>query len=77
MPGPEAEHTTCLNRRGRFAGGARKLIIGWPTFGGGWEVVAKSHFLVDFGLPKGINMLRRGFLVILGVKNRAGTFRRG
>ena len=50
MPGPEAEHTTCLNRRGRFAGGARKLIIGvvnvtfWgvhfsPLFGGwvgGW-----------------------------------------
>ena len=47
MPGPEAEHTTCLNRRGRFAGGARKLIIGGPTFGG-WP---KCHFLVDFGWP--------------------------
>ena len=36
FPGPEAEHTTCPNRRGRFAGSARKLIIGVTGFGGGW-----------------------------------------
>ena len=53
MPGPEAEHTTCLNRRGRFVGGAQKLIIGWPTFltlffgggGGGWGGVGGGSFL--------------------------------
>ena len=29
IPGPEAEITKCLSRRGRFSGSPENLILGW------------------------------------------------